>query len=214
MIWLLSHLFSKWSQCLLLFSYRTFSDFPLLLGWHQISLTWPTKLLTIWPLKTFLSHLTACSPLLFLSRLHFLYHSGYGRLSCSHEQLPNVSLLKAQKLIYCSYCVSSTISAMAGGTPIRRRKHGKLHIGSWEFSWGMAYTCLLTFHWQVICFPPPSKEAEKYNPNMLPGRQSESAPGHFTCCFPSHAFEYVWPLFLHLFLRIRGVTPIYPSDLH
>lgn len=47
--------------------FQIFSDFPLLLGWHEIFLTWATKLLTIWPLNTSLSCLLQSSPWLSLS---------------------------------------------------------------------------------------------------------------------------------------------------
>lgn len=88
---------------------RSFSDFPLLLGWmtpnllnmaHKASNYMTLKYFPASPHPKLLTlSLSNCADL--------LYQSGYDRLSCSNKQPPNLSILKTQRFIYCSYYVSS-----------------------------------------------------------------------------------------------------------
>lgn len=79
--------------------FRSFSDFPLLLGWHEIFSTWATKLSTIWPLNTSVSCLTQSSPWLSLS-VTMTFFISQDMIGYHNKQPPNLGILKIQRLIY------------------------------------------------------------------------------------------------------------------
>lgn len=129
--------------------------------------------------KTFLSHLTPCSPLLSLSvsYTYFLYHSGYFKLS--QQTAPKCQPLKSTKAHWLLTLWVQKVSAMAAGALIRIRKHGRLPAGSWH-----TLFCSIPLAGASCVSTPPFPEAERHHPSLFPGRQGESALGPFPAAFP------------------------------
>lgn len=153
--------------------------------------------------KTFLSHLTPCSPLLSLSvsYTYFLYHSGYFKLS--QQTAPKCQPLKSTKAHWLLTLWVQKVSAMAAGALIRIRKHGRLPAGSWHtlFCSHSIGRSQLRVHASL----PRSRETPS---QPVPRKTRWISTGAFPCCFPSHALEHAWPLFLeHLFLHLGGKLP-------
>lgn len=185
----------------LLFSSRSFSGFPLLLGQHHMSLTWTTKLLTIWPLKTFPVSPPSMLPLtvsLSATPTFFIIQDAITTPKCqplkstkAHWLLSSCGSRMYQQWqeVHWSGEESMANYILAGASP------EEWHTLVCSQSVGKSGSCVhASLH--------GDRETQS---SVLPGWQPQSAPGHCTCHVPSHAFEYTWSLFFeHLFLHFGG----------